>query len=96
MASKKRARENNLVIIISPKSNHMSIGTPLSIPKMYSNIENTYVLEAKLQDFENSVNNKNFVCQPDHKNRPTTLLKMGSSSIPYIGSSGNTWLLVTP
>ena len=24
------------------------------------------------------------------------LLKMGSSSIPYIGSSGNTWLLVTP
>ena len=31
----KNAPENNLVIIIS-------IGTPLSIPKMYSNIENTH------------------------------------------------------
>ena len=56
MASKKRTPENNLVIIIP-------IDTPLSIPKMYSNIEK-YALEAKLQDFENSVNNEIFVCQP--------------------------------
>ena len=42
MASKKRARENNLVIITSAKSSHVSIDMVLSIPKMYSNIENTY------------------------------------------------------
>ena len=45
----------------SPKPSHISIGTLLSISKIYSNIENA--LEAMLQDFENSIY-KIFVFQP--------------------------------
>ena len=55
---KKYARENNLAIIISPKS---SIGTPLSIPKYIQTLQ--IYIRSQVTAFENSVNNKIFVCQ---------------------------------